>query len=281
LLIKDFTSVLAQNRDTRAEAMAALREVYDGRWDRPIGADGGRVLSWQGKCGLIGGVTPALDGYGSILNSLGDRFVLLRMPDAKVDEFGKASLKHADDEAQMRSELRGALTGLVEHADISKVNRYLTDEEKKRLIRLAEYTARTRTAVSRDGYSQEIIYLPQVEGPGRLVKAYARILGGLEAIGCIEPWDTLTRIAVDCAPALRTRFIRELLGRNTPVRTSEIASAVEVVTKTASRFLEDLTILKIATRTKMNEADNSPDLWEASDWLRRTWPEGNGLEKYD
>jgi hypothetical protein len=74
LLAKDFTSVLAQNRDTRAEALAALREVYDGRWDRAVGTDGGRILSWRGKCGLLGGVTPAFDGYHAVVSTLGDRF---------------------------------------------------------------------------------------------------------------------------------------------------------------------------------------------------------------
>jgi hypothetical protein len=43
LLAKDFTSVLSQNRDTAKQAMAAMREIYDGRWDRPLGTDGGRV----------------------------------------------------------------------------------------------------------------------------------------------------------------------------------------------------------------------------------------------
>ena len=80
LLCKDFTSVLSQNKDTRAEAMAALREVYDGCWNRPVGTDGGRVLSWRGKCGFLGGVTPALDQYSQVIATLGDRFVLLRLP---------------------------------------------------------------------------------------------------------------------------------------------------------------------------------------------------------
>ena len=37
LLCKDFTSVLAQNNDQRNEAMAALREVYDGNGTGPLG----------------------------------------------------------------------------------------------------------------------------------------------------------------------------------------------------------------------------------------------------
>jgi hypothetical protein len=281
LLVKDFTSVLAQNKDSRAEAMAALREVYDGAWDRPVGTDGGRVLSWRGKCGLVGGVTPALDQYGQVVSALGDRFVLLRMPDANVDDFGAAALRHGEQEQQMRQELREALAGLVEQADLTRVNRALSADECTHLIRLAAYTARTRTAVVRDGYGQEVAYSPQVEGPGRLVKAFARLLGGLEAIGCdsVTTWGTLTRIAVDCAPALRTKAIRELVARPTRTRTRDIAMAMQAVTKTASRYLEDLSLLKIAVHTKQGVADNSPDCWEASRWLREYWPESK-TEKY-
>jgi hypothetical protein len=282
LLCKDFTSVLAQNKDARAEAMAALREVYDGSWARPVGTDGGKVLTWRGKCGLIGGVTPAIDQYGQVTTALGDRFVLLRMPDANVDDFGAAALRHGEQERTMRRELCDALSGLVGHADTSRVNRPLTDAEQTRLIRLAAYTARARTAVVRDGYQHDVMFLPQVEGPGRLVKAYARLLGGLEAIGCDEAmaWQTLTRIAMDCAPALRTRVIRELVGRSGPARTSDIAAAVETVTKTASRYLEDLSILRMAERRKQRQADNSPDLWFASAWLREYWPLESETEKY-
>jgi hypothetical protein len=285
LLCKDFTSVLAQNRDARAEAMAALREIYDGNWSRPVGTDGGRVLSWKGKCGLIGGVTPALDEYGQVLTALGDRFVLLRLPDADVDRFGEAALQHGDREHQMRRELREALSGLVLSADLSQVNRPPREDDKHRLIKLAAYTARARTPVVRDGYQRDISFLPQVEGPGRLVKVYARLLGGLEAIGCErrQAWATLQRIAVDCAPALRTKLIRELIRRSAPARTSDIAAGVELVTRTASRHLEDLSVLRLAERGKLSDADNSPDLWVASPWLREYWPEADeesGTEKY-
>jgi hypothetical protein len=274
LLCKDFTSVLAQNQDARSEAMAALRETYDGAWDRPVGTDGGKVLSWRGKCGLIGGVTPVLDQYGQVLSALGDRFVLLRMGDADVNQFGAAALRHGDHERQMRLELREAMGGLVTHADISGVNRPLDDAARTQLIRLAAYTARARTAVMRDGYQREVSFLPQVEGPGRLVKAYARLLGGLLAIGCngVTAWTTLTRIAIDCVPALRTRVIRELVRWSAPARTSAIADAIDTATKTASRHLEDLSLLRLADRTKESDAPNAPDLWAATEWLREYWP---------
>jgi hypothetical protein len=113
LLCKDFTSVLSQNRDTAKQAMAALREVYDGSWDRPVGTDGGRVLSWSGKCGLVGGVTPSFDRYSVITNSLGDRFLLLRLPDVPAAQQTASALRRRDHDAQMRAELSAAMTGLI------------------------------------------------------------------------------------------------------------------------------------------------------------------------
>lgn len=274
ILAKDFTSVLAQNKDARAEALAALREVYDGRWDRPVGADGGRMLTWTGKCGLLGGVTPVIDRYAQVVSALGDRYVLLRMPDADVDAFGRAALGHGEQERTMRRELGEALAGLVEHADPGKVNRPLTEPEQARLIRLAAYTARARTGVDRDGYRREILYKPQVEGPGRLVKVYARLLGGLESIGCDQgtAWSVLTRIAVDSVPALRTDIIRELIRLDQPARTAQIATAVDVVKDTAQLHLEDLSLLKIAEYTRGAD-DKSPYVWTPTEWLREHWPE--------
>ena len=282
LLCKDFTSVLAQNSDARAEAMAALREVYDGRWDRPVGSDGGQVLSWTGKCGLIAGVTPALDQYAQVLSSLGDRFVLLRMPDADVNHCGDAALSHSDREQTMRRELREAMSGLVLGADQSRVNRDLAPEEKRRLIKLAAYTCRVRTAVARDGYRQDVLYQPQVEGPGRVVKVYAKLLGGLEAIGCSTEvaWQTLVRIAIDSAPSLRTHLIQDVLRRTGPTRTGDIAAALEIVAKTATRHLEDLSLLKVVTHSKQGAAENATSYWEATAWLREHWPGKSETEKY-
>jgi hypothetical protein len=274
LLAKDFTSVLSQNKDTAKAAMAALREVYDGSWHRPVGTDGGKVLHWSGKCGFIGGVTPSYDRYGSIVNALGDRYLLLRLPDVDAAKQAAAALRLAEHEKQMRSELAAAMCGLIGGADPGRVHEPLDDQETARLVRLASFTARARTSVERDGYSGDLLVIPQPEGPARLVKAMRRIYGALGALGADDEtrWQVLTRIAVDCAPSIRLPVVRELLGSPHPQRTSAIAAGVGMVTKTAHRILEDLTLLGVADHTKKSDADNSPDLWAASDWLREHWP---------
>jgi len=37
--------------------LAALREVYDGRWERNVGTDGGQTLTWTGRIAVVGAVT--------------------------------------------------------------------------------------------------------------------------------------------------------------------------------------------------------------------------------
>jgi hypothetical protein len=49
ICLKDFGSVLSMHAETRAETLAALREVYDGSWTRHLGSAGGKTLSWKGK----------------------------------------------------------------------------------------------------------------------------------------------------------------------------------------------------------------------------------------
>lgn len=80
ILVKDFTSILSMNRDTRTRVLAALREIYDGHWVRMIGTDGGRTLKWRGKVGLIAGCTSIIDSHHSVVSAMGERFVFYRMP---------------------------------------------------------------------------------------------------------------------------------------------------------------------------------------------------------
>jgi hypothetical protein len=49
ICLKDFGSILSMHAETRAETLAALREVYDGAWTRHLGSAGGKTLSWKGK----------------------------------------------------------------------------------------------------------------------------------------------------------------------------------------------------------------------------------------
>jgi hypothetical protein len=77
LVIKDVTSILSAQRDQRATVLAAMREVYDGYWERNLGVEGGRSLLWQGRIAVIGAVTTAWDTAHAVISTMGDRFMLV------------------------------------------------------------------------------------------------------------------------------------------------------------------------------------------------------------
>jgi hypothetical protein len=282
LLTKDFTSVLSQNHDVARKAVAALREIYDGRWDRPVGVDGARILHWQGKCGFIGGVTPSYDRYSTIVNTLGDRYMLLRLPPAEPGKQARAALAQAEHEKQMRAELAEAMTGLIAGADQTLVHAPIDDESTIRLVNLAIYAARARTGVDRNYHTGELEVIPQPEGPARLVKAMRQLYGGMRALGVETEirWTILSRISVDCTPRIRRPLIESLLTPHSEdlldtaaeQRTADIAENVGMSTKTASLHLDDLALIGLAHRRKESKATNSAHLWKASTWLRDNWP---------
>ena len=113
LVVKDFTSILSMNRDTRALVLAALREIYDGRWSRNVGTDGGFTLTWDGRIVVIGAVTTAWDSAYQVVSTMGDRFVLVRLRTGDYRRAaGQQAMRNVSHETRMRqhlSEITGKL----------------------------------------------------------------------------------------------------------------------------------------------------------------------------
>src|SRR5262249_35930565 len=110
--LKDFGTILSMRPDTKAETLAALREVFDGKWTRMLGVDGGKTLTWEGKVGLIFGATAVIDAHHSVIGSMGDRFLLSRLEPVGQGQFNRA-LKHAGETNKyMRREIAETVSKL-------------------------------------------------------------------------------------------------------------------------------------------------------------------------
>jgi hypothetical protein len=265
LLCKDFGSVLGMNRDARAAVLAALREVYDGSWTRHLGTDGGRTESWSGKVGLLAGCTPTIDRHHAVMGAMGERFVLVRLPEADAEEQARRALDHAGREREMRGELRGVVCALFEGSLGEPRPPSLRDRE--RLVALATFVVRCRSAVERDSYSREVELVPEAEAPTRLVVVLERLLAGLDAVGVDRraAWRVVTRAALDSIPALRRAVIEALhvLGEGD---TRVVADAVRYPTTTARRALEDLNAHGVVCRFPQGEG--KADRWALTGWAQ-------------
>jgi hypothetical protein len=265
VLLKDFTSTLSMAHETRTTTLAALREVYDGRWTRQVGIDGGRTLSWEGKLGLIAGCTQTIDSHHSVMSAMGQRFLFYRMND--VDEFklAMAALGQSNAEAQMRNELREAMRRFFE--DIGTGQPDLTEGAKERIAALATLTARARSSVERDSRSREIELIPQAESPARLSKQLGMLLQGMLVIGVKEAdaWKVLTHVALDCVPSLRRSVFEVLRVAKCEMDTDGVAEKVSYPVQTTRRALEDLEAHRLLE--KRASAGRS-HYWSLSKWAR-------------
>lgn len=273
LLVKDFSGVLSMHRDSRASVLAALREVYDGSWSRPVGTGGGRVLKWAGKCGFIGAVTPSIDRHHAVMGALGERFVLYRLPAPDPRAQARRRLANRGHEAAMRAELAHVVQAVLDRVDAGAPPRALVRSEEDRLVDLASFVARGRTAVERDGYDREVSVMPVAEAPGRLVGALGQLLAGVEAVGArtAEAWRIVERAAWGCVPDIR-RTLLEHLHQAGSEQTARVVAATGIPKTTAERALEDMALLGLVEVGRSGKGATAAKLWALTSGARDSWP---------
>ncbi len=271
LLCKDFGSVLSMNREARAQVLAALREVYDGQWTRYLGTDGGKTLFWEGKVGLLGGVTPAVDSHHAVLAALGERFLWFRLPEVDSDAQASRALEHLGHEHQMRDELARVAGAVLDAVDDGALTARPAKELSNQLVALATLAVRARSAVERDTYSREVTLIPESEAPARFTLSLLRLWNGLRAIGVDEApaLDVVAKAALDSMPQVRRQVLDTLMAGGR-MSTTDIAEAIGYPTTTTRRACEDLFGHGIVVRGKGGEG--KADQWWPSDFTVERYP---------
>jgi hypothetical protein len=247
LVIKDVTSILSMQSNTRAGVLAALREIHDGRWERNVGTNGGKTLTWIGRLVIIGAVTTAWDSAHAVISTMGDRFVLLRM-DSHLgrESAGRQAIRNTGCEIEMRAELAEAVAGLLQTVDPATAIT-LTDADRDVVLAAANITTLCRTGVEYD-YRGDPIDAHMPEMPTRFAKQLAQMIRGGVAIGM--DLDEARRLAVRCArdsmPPLRLAILTDLWAYpNSQLR--DVRARLNMPWNTVKRQLDSLYLLQVLT----------------------------------
>jgi hypothetical protein len=246
LVIKDVTSIISANRDVRGNVLAALREVYDGRWSRNVGTEGGRTLEWSGRIVVVGACTTAWDRAHDVTAAMGDRFVVIRMDSAdKITRMNasRQAIGNTGSETQMRDELAYATGRVIENM------RYeiepLSEGELDRLVAAADLVTLARTAVDYD-YKGDVIDSHAPEMPTRFAKQLAQIVNGGVAIG-LDRSDAMhlaIRCARDSLPPLRLAIIDDV-AENPASTSTEVRRRLNKPRSTIDRQMQALHMLGV------------------------------------
>jgi hypothetical protein len=247
LVIKDFTSILSMHRDTRASLLAALREIHDGKWERNLGTDGGKTLSWAGRIAIVGATTTAWDRAHDVVASMGHRFVVLRV-DSTIGRqaAGRRAIGNTGFEDQMRAHLAesvGAAIAAVNANDEPK----LSTRETDRLLAAADLTTLCRTGVDYD-YRGDVIDAHAPEMPTRFAKQLAQVVRGGVALGMCR--DRALRLALRCArdsmPPLRLAILEDVAA-HPGTRTPDVRQRLNKPRNTVDRQLQAMHMLGVLT----------------------------------
>ena len=265
LVIKDVTSILSADRNTRAGVLAALREVYDGKWERNVGSDGGQTLTWTGRIAVVGAVTTAWDVAHAVVSVMGDRFVSIRS-DSTVGraKAGIQAIRNTGGETAMRAEIAAAVGGLIGHIDAGQTWP-LDDDEIERLVAAADIVTYARTAVERD-FRGDVINSHAPEMPTRFAKQLAQMVRGSLALGMDR--QAALRLALRCAadsvPQLRLEILLDLAG--TPRgRAIDVCRNITRPLRTVRRELEALHMLRLLRcDEEKSVVDETKTVWRYS-----------------
>lgn len=207
ILCAEFSTILAIKPDDRKAILADLRRIYDGRLKKEFGTSD-VVPAWQGRITLIAGVTPDIDKHYSAIQSLGDRFVMVRWHRVGLEAAMRAMMQDLE---KAKAELRTAVHGLF--ASLTATDPAVPEPFMARLAALAEYAVRGRSHVTRttDG-DKAIIGDPEAESAPRLAQQLCQLakgsarLSGRETANS-EDFEVAKRAAFDCIPARRRAML--------------------------------------------------------------------------
>jgi phage/plasmid primase-like uncharacterized protein len=245
LVIKDVTSILSAHRDLRSAVLAAMREIYDGRWERNVGTDGGKTLTWEGRIGAIGAVTTAWDQAHGVISAMGDRFVLIRADSYEGRSVAaRRAIANTGHEQAMREEMAEAVRGLLATVDPGQRDDMTTDEID-RIMQAANLVTLARTGVEFD-YRGDVIDAHAPEMPTRFAKQLTQIFRGSLAIGMSREnaFALAIRCARDSMPPLRLELLRDV-AEHPGSRVIDIRRRIEKPRTTTDRQLQALHILRL------------------------------------
>jgi hypothetical protein len=252
LVVKDVTSLLSMNRDARAAVLAALREVYDGRWERNVGTDGGRTLTWEGRLGVVGAVTTAWDTHHAAVSAMGERFVLVRV-DSSLGrlEAGRQALGNLGHETTMRGELAAVVGDTLDRIEPERA--ILDGDAYDELLAAADLVTLARTAVDRDQRG-DVVSAHEPEMPTRFAKMLGQLVRGALALGVDRAGalDLAARVAGDSVPPLRLELLADV-GEHPGSRTTEVARRRQKPRTTVDRALQELHLLGLLSVAEVGD----------------------------
>src|SRR5262249_46788827 len=142
---------------------------------------------WEGRIGVAGCCTSAIDRAHDVIQKLGSRFIFIRLADSpeRREESGRQAIRNVFrvTEETMAGELNAAIEALLAEIDSDLVDTSLSDEEVEQIRRLGDLATRVRSGVDYDRSGRHVMDVHGLEAPTRFPKSLTQMFRGLLLLG--------------------------------------------------------------------------------------------------
>ena len=266
LVMSDLTVLFSKSSEARTAILSQFRMLYDGEMIKYSG-NSGTPLQWEGYLGVLAGSTPTLYSFFEEVADMGQRFIYYRMKEYD----GKKATHLALDRTLFGKELdeklgdmyKEYIVGVVQHEMEESV--VLDKEVKDRLVEVAHFAERVRTAVQTDFKGEKIVRVPVPAMPIRVALQLMTIAKGLAVM---RHYDTGSfkleeedLASLDwCAYSLgneEKRVCLKILASipcDDSLTTASVADELGLATSVTGLILQNLSAVGVVTRIGVGEA---------------------------
>ena len=274
LIFKDFTTMLTMQKDARAQVMGQLREIYDGSYTRRFG--NGASRTWEGKLGLLAGVTTAIYTSKQSYSAMGERFLLYSFNQPDRELFTERSMDNAETDMTERREHIMELFRIYLDEEVKIPDKLptLDKEIRSEIIQLANLTTIARSSVQRDWASskKELEYVHALEMPGRFATQLSLIAQAFMVMNEDKMLEIdkhiIYKICLDSIDQNR-RLVLQTLTQYITASSPNLATHLKYPTDTVRRWLEDLNALGLVDRVKKSTGRGGADMWQLKEKYRK------------
>ena len=267
LIFSDGSTVLSMKHEEQAGVLGDFRRMFDGQLRKEVGTTG-ESLVWKGRVTIVFNVTPDVDRFQSMFQSLGERFVPVRWRRPGGDEDAEKAALQAMNQNQV--EMRRCIDAMVADLfrDLPTTDISVEDHHQRQVAALAEFVVRARTSVARDNH-KELLYPPQPEAPTRLAQQLCQLAKGSarlarRSVVTDRDIDLVRRVGFDCIPPIRRQLLdalitgrKDLLAKSTRAYVRQDLEELGLVHSTPKG--SRLTDLALGLLSRL-DGDGSPEL---------------------
>lgn len=267
LVIKDLTTLFSLKEDTIKKILGDLTSIFDGKFEKFTATRGD--VRYYSQFSMVTCITPAiLSKHHTYMHQLGGRFFFIRLPELTPEmlEQGHRIAWDSTNREERINQARQIVSTYCHQVSEKAALIYPNIQPEAVAIQswintAANFIAHARGTVvtkevtfekkNEDGKTEKVDYCevsnPQIEQPWRILnqlRSLARVLAAMRGKTEVtfEELETLKAITISSMPIDRAVVVAELLKAD-HLFSYEIGERINKSTKTARRYLKELTVL--------------------------------------